>query len=91
MRSGRHFTAGGAHDDFLEGYEVTFRAVPPYQFAAWLGTGVRFYDGESFPALQLVYPDRAGRWPWQEGVAPAFRERQPILADEPEPDWSRED
>jgi hypothetical protein len=93
VRGGKRYVAGAVYDDLLEGYDVTFRAVPAYQLGAYLGWGRRYYresGREDFPALQLIYPDRQRRWPWQDGVADGFRNAQPVLADEPEPPWARD-
>jgi hypothetical protein len=35
-------------------------------------------DGEVV-ALQIAWPDRAGRFPWEDGVAPGFAASQPLL------------
>lgn len=88
VRDGRHFVAGQSYDDFVNGYAATFRVVPPEKYPPYLGYAMWFYDGPEFPVLQLVYPDRWARWPWEDGVDPAFRERQPVIADEPEPPWA---
>ena len=90
VRAGKRYTAGSTSGEFLEGYNVTFRVVPDYQFGAYLGWGCRYYGERAFPALQLVYPDRAGRWPWHDEASDAFRAAQPVLADTPEPPWARE-
>ena len=90
VRRGSRYVAGGTYDEFLEGYDVTFRAVPRHQYDAYLGTALRFYDNESFTTLQLVYPTREGVWPWQDGAPESFRNRQPVLADESEPPWASE-
>jgi hypothetical protein len=91
VRSGRRFHAGETTSEFLNGYDVTFRAVPQYQYPAYLGHGCRFYGAEQFATLQVVYPDRMHRWPWSEGVSAAFREVQPVLADEPIPPWASDE
>jgi hypothetical protein len=90
VRGGARYAAGSMSDEFLEKYSVTFRAVPDYQYGAYLGWGRRYYGERAFPVLQLVFPDRAGRWPWHEEASPEFRTAQPILADTPEPPWARE-
>ena len=90
VRDGKRYAAGTTSDEFLEGYEVTFRAVPDHQYGAYLGWGRRYYAGRAVPALQLVFPDRSGRWPWDDHASPEFRAAQPILADTPEPPWARE-
>lgn len=33
----------------------------------------------ALPALQLIWPDRAGRFPWEPGADPHFAEVQPVL------------
>ena len=90
IRNGQHFAAGAETEDLLEGYSTTFRAIPVRQYRAYLGHARWLDDGDGFPALQLVYPDRAGEWPWSAAVSAGFRERQPILADTPIPPWARE-
>jgi hypothetical protein len=91
VRRGERYVAGATSEEFLEGYSVTFRAVPQYQYDAYLGWARRYYGDEVlFPVLQMIYPDRESRWPWQEGVAAGFRENQPVLADQAEPPWARD-
>jgi hypothetical protein len=87
-RAGRRYEAGGVYEEFLEGYDCTFRAVPRRQYANYVGWASWFYDGVEFPLLQLIYPDRNARWPWQAGVDEGFRTRQPVLADEGDPPWA---
>jgi hypothetical protein len=46
-----------------------------------LGYGMWFYRSlrAPFPALQLVWPDRAGLFPWQNGYDARFNELQRML------------
>jgi hypothetical protein len=90
VKNGKRYSAGAVSDEFLEGFDVTFRHVPEYQYRAYLGWGSRVYGGHGFRVLQMIYPDKQRRWPWQDGVSPGFRADQPVLADEPEPPWSRD-
>lgn len=39
--------------------------------------------GEQIRALQLVWPDESGLFPWQEGFNPEMKELQPLLGDPP--------
>lgn len=89
VRAGARYSAGQVTDEFLEGYDVTFRAIPEFQYPGHLGWANWLYGGTAFPALQMIYPDRDRRWPWEDSVAHAFRDGQPILADIPVPPWSR--
>ena len=89
VRAGARFAAGQVSGEFLEGFDVTFRTVPTFQHAGHLGWANWLYGGDAYPVLQMVYPDRLSRWPWDDGVAARFREIQPVLADIPVPDWAK--
>jgi hypothetical protein len=81
---GRRFLAGSVHDDLLEGYPVRFRAVPKAHFGAYLGAAVWAHEGDGFDAVQLIWPDKQGRWPWED-VREGFRALQPVLDQLPLP------
>lgn len=89
LRAGRRYSAGDVSDEFVEGYPVTFRTVPRRQYAAYLGWANWFHGGLEYPVLQMIYPDRERRWPWEEGVSDGFRRNQPVLENEPVPAWAR--
>ena len=82
LRTGQRYIAGETYSDLLKGYRCTFRTIPVGQYLH-LGWAVWFNEGPEFPAVQLVYPDRDGRWPWQDGVTDDFRRHQVVLADAP--------
>ena len=66
---GEHF------DGVLQGFPTQLRTVHPSWNDALFGTLYRFYG--SFPHVQqLVWPDRNGVWPWQEGVTQSCQLRQ---------------
>ena len=76
---GKRFQHGEAHKGLFAGYEVRFLDVPDDQLSKYLGTAQWAYDGGGFRCVQLVWPDKDQRWPWQEGVREGFRESQPVL------------
>ena len=82
VRAGQAYTVGQSYDDILEGYSCTFRPVPRGQYGAYLGSAEWYYDGDDFPALQLIWPDRERRYPWAAPVDAWIRKAQPVLADE---------
>ncbi|MDP9350230.1 MAG: DUF4262 domain-containing protein [Chloroflexota bacterium] len=79
IRGGAHFEASREYPDILEGYNVVFRAVMPEQYPEHLGWGMWFYNYHPFPVVQLVWPDRQGRFPWQEGTSAEYQSLQPLL------------
>jgi hypothetical protein len=76
---GKRFAAGSAHDGLLHGYPARFRAVPPAHAASHCPLAQWAYDGAQPPFVQLVWPDKQGRWPWQDDVREGFAELQPVL------------
>lgn len=64
----RTCVAGRYADDVLEGHRVLFVAVTEPD--RHLPIAARFYagTGAAVAALQLVWPDRHQRWPWQTGT-----------------------
>ena len=76
---GKRFAHGQQAEGLLQHYPVRFLAVPRERYAEFLGTASWAYEGDDFPAVQLVWPDKQGRWPWDPGVRDGFREMQPVL------------
>jgi len=85
IRGGLWLADGARSSDFLQGYDCLFRAVPRHLHPEYFGWGLWFYGDEELSVLQLIYPDRFGQWPWEEGVDEGFRQAQPVLADLPGP------
>ena len=81
LRKGKEFAAGEIYDDLIGNYRVTFRKVPQSQYRDHLGWAAWFNERPDFPALQLIYPDREGQWPWDKGASEGFRHQQVVLAD----------
>lgn len=83
LRAGERFVPGERYGGFLEGYDVTFIEVDREEYPEHLGWCRWFYDGDDFPALQIVWPDKRGRFPWEEGCHPAVVEWQTLLGEPP--------
>ncbi|OON68848.1 DUF4262 domain-containing protein [Hymenobacter sp. CRA2] len=67
------------HPGFLEGHDVRFLVVDKACYADYLGYGMWFYNGRDFPALQLVWPDQQGLFPWQDDFKADWKFLQPLL------------
>ncbi|HET9139624.1 DUF4262 domain-containing protein [Actinophytocola sp.] len=61
----------------IDGFATRLRRVDPSWNDALFGTAYRFYRGWFPPVDQLVWPDRDGRWPWDERATVTCRRRQP--------------
>ncbi|KTF69989.1 DUF4262 domain-containing protein [Sphingomonas sp. HT-1] len=77
-----------------ESTDRAFANLPAYAFPVatrfypeYLGRSRWFYGGDDFPCLQIVWPDRESRFPWQPGFNPEFADDQPDLS---ERGWKQE-
>lgn len=84
VRHGERFD----HDDVAEGVlddrAIAFRRIVPRHCGTFLGHAVWYHGGTRFPALQAVWADAEGRFPWDRWFPRELRNAQPVLF-EPEP------
>lgn len=84
VRAGERFESRDVAEGLIEGRAVAFRRVVPRHYATYLGYAVWYHDGPRFPALQGVWSDDAGRFPWERWFPREERDLQPVLfEDEP--------
>ena len=69
--------------------DAVFANVPAYAFSvakkhysSFLGWSRWFYAGDDFPCLQIVWPDRAGVFPWESGFDASLQPDQPDLTEQ---------
>jgi hypothetical protein len=55
--------------------------VAKRHYADYLGWSRWFYAGNDFPCVQIVWPDRAGVFPWENCFDPTFFNVQPDLTE----------
>jgi hypothetical protein len=66
-------------DELLKAYSCCFVEVPQSAYRDYVGFGLWFYEGAKFPLFQIVWPSRAGEFPWHPNAPAAFRDNQPVL------------
>jgi hypothetical protein len=79
VKSGETLTANKLYGGFLEGYDVQFLPVAEAFYPSYFGYARWFYDWGNFPVLQLVWPDKAHKFPWEDGFNPNWKFKQPLL------------
>lgn len=84
VRAGERFEHGDFADGVVKGREVAFRRIVPRHLAAHLGHATWYHGGARFPALQAVWADDEGHFPWDRWFRRDLRDAQPVLF-EPEP------
>jgi len=84
IQQGRRFRHRDIVNEIFENVSVMLVDVHPKFYREFLGTALWFYRsvGYEFPVLQIVWPDKRGRFPWDSDFDERARERQPVLAAE---------
>jgi hypothetical protein len=84
VRAGERFDAGDVVDAVLSGRAVAFRRIVPRHYPQHLGYACWYHGGPRFPALQGLWADAEGHFPWDRWFPRELRDVQPVLF-EPEP------
>lgn len=83
VRNEGSFLDGQSVQDLLVGYDCRIVEVPESAVVEHFGYGTWFYGSPSVRALQIAWPDRYGRFPWERGVEPRISAIQPVFGKEP--------
>lgn len=67
------------YDDYLENADVKFIPVDKVFYDDYLNFGINYYEGTNFPVLQMVWPDKENKFPWDEGFYQPWKFQQPLL------------
>lgn len=80
IKQGARFASGDSLEEVIEGYPVRLREVESREsFKVHVGYALWFYAGQPFRLLQVVWPDKDGRFPGEPGAWEILKERQPLL------------
>ena len=81
IAGGKRFCEYDRTSELAEGCECSFVPISISQYKEYLGYAIWFYRSlkEPFPALQLVWPDKSGVFPWEEGYDERFLSLQRLL------------
>lgn len=79
IRNGERFEPDVACPQFLAEFACVFRSVRRQWHGAFLGYAAWFNGVSAWTALQLFWPDRSGKLPWQDGAAEWLGKQQPLL------------
>lgn len=79
IKLGETYNKNCRYDDLLENNDVIFLEVLPEFYAEYFGFG-RDLIGYNIKALQCFYPNKLGRFPFEEQCHEDFKKIQPSLA-----------
>ncbi len=81
LNEGKRFATNEPVSDILTGFDVILKPVLVENFAEHFGWSRWFYGGDSFQVLQIFFPDKQGRFPWEDEVREGFGKLQPDLSE----------
>ncbi|QPF83354.1 DUF4262 domain-containing protein [Bradyrhizobium genosp. L] len=79
--AGRLYADGDVCDDLLIDRRLSFARIPGSAYRPYFGTALWFYGTtrRPFPILQMIWPDGAGRFPWESDYDANLTAYQPVL------------
>lgn len=80
-KSGKALPIGKRTDAVFGNFTAYAFPVAKKHYREFLGWNRWFYGGDDFPCLQIVWPDRAGRFPWESEFEAEFKSSQPDLTE----------
>jgi hypothetical protein len=72
------------YPNFISDYDVRLLPVDKAWHKYYFGYGIWFNKSQDFPALQIVWPDKKGLFPWEEEFNPHWKAGQPLLDRNPD-------
>lgn len=79
VKSGRKIETEANYDEIFGNGEARFIHVLPGYLKNYFGYALDFYNLPEFPALQLIWTDRHGKFPWESDFEEKFKFRQHLL------------
>lgn len=79
VRSGKTFGVDSLYNGLIENYACTFKAVNQVWYRHFLGYANWFYQGQDYPALECIWPNKDNRFPWDPQFNRNWLWAQPLL------------
>jgi len=83
ISNGQSFNTGTSSRDVLKSFRCYFESLPKPQFREYLGWDLWFYGSDEFETVQMLWPNTAGVFPWDDQADDELRWIEPILTNRP--------
>ncbi len=70
--AGEVFEVDKMYDGFLDGFQVSFKAMNSKYYNDFMGSCQWLYKGDDFKTLQMIWPSTSGQWPWDEDASDGY-------------------
>ena len=79
VRKGARFQRAVQYPGFLDGFNIYVEPAKAALLSEYTLGCTRFYKGEDYSVVQLIYPTTSGVWPWHKAASEWFKSNQPML------------
>lgn len=80
IANGSKYDLDRLYSNILSGYDVQFLEVAKDNYQYYLGYAGWYYDHTwNFPVLEIIWPDKNSRWPWELEFNENWKFKQPLL------------
>ncbi|WP_160713261.1 DUF4262 domain-containing protein [Chitinophaga solisilvae] len=79
VKRGQTLCLSTNYTEFLQGVSVQFLLVDKLHYPYYLNEAIDFYDSSDYPAIQLIWPDEQGLFPWEPEYNSDYKFLQPLL------------
>ncbi|MGL1886199.1 MAG: DUF4262 domain-containing protein [Reichenbachiella sp.] len=79
VKEGQQIETGKNYPEILVSGRTEFLNVDNRNLSNYFGTAIDFYNSKNFNALQVIWPDRNNKLPWENEFEDEFRYKQPLL------------
>jgi hypothetical protein len=83
VKAGQHFAPNRQQSGFSKKFPIFIQPVSRRKCNQYMAGADGFYGPLGYQAVQLIYPDKHGRWPWSTNAEPNFRSSQTLLGPVP--------
>ena len=80
---GVSFRDGSVTNDVIDGFDCFFQTIERENYDEWFAANQWFYGDDHFTAVQMLWPDVRGVYPWQNEADSYLRWNQPLLSAPP--------
>ena len=87
VKTGKRFELNCDYEDFLEGYPIRFLPILQEHLPNHFGFAFQHYGTREIDAIQIVWPDKSGKWGWEEDCSPNLAYCQKLLDRDPNFDF----
>lgn len=79
IRSGKMYDTGFEYEEPFDGLKCVFHLANKSWYPIFVGRATSFYEGEDFPILQCIWPDKEKNYPWSARFNRRLLASQPWL------------